>query len=639
MKCPRCQHDSRPRAKFCGECGSPFTSRDQGASPVASDTELQRALREALEQQTATSEILRVISRSPTDVQPVFDAIVRSAQALTAAATSAVFIVARDQITVAAAVAAGDGVSSHDIAAWRAQYPRVPTPDTVMGRAILERQAVQAKDLETDPQFSAAPGRVLGVRTILGVPMLRDGHAIGAIAVWRREVKPFTDKQIELLQTFADQAVIAVENVRLFKELEARTGELTRSVDQLTALSEVGRAVSSTLDLGTVRTTIVSRAVQLSRLDGGVVFEYDGAAEEFVNRAATETGGALAEARRATRIRKGDGMVGRTAITLEPAQVPDIAVLGAYDSPLRVNLIESGVRAILAVPMVREDRLIGCLVVSRNRPGDFPDEAVELLRTFATQSALAIQNARLFKEIEDKSRQLEAASRHKSEFLANMSHELRTPLNAIIGFSEVLGERMFGALNEKQEEYLKDIHASGQHLLSLINDILDLSKIEAGRMEMELTDFDLPATLDNALTLVRERAGRRGIALVLTVDERLAQVRADERKVRQVVLNLLSNAIKFTPEGGGIDVRAVPVDGMVEISVRDTGVGIAPEDQEAIFEEFRQVGTAAKKVEGTGLGLALSRKFVDLHGGRIWVTSQVGTGSAFTFTIPMRVGA
>ena len=268
--------------------------------------------------------------------------------------------------------------------------------------------------------------------------MLRDGHAIGAIAVWRREVKPFTDKQIELLQTFADQAVIAVENVRLFKELEARTGELTRSVDQLTALSEVGRAVSSTLDLGTVRTTIVSRAVQLSRLDGGVVFEYDGAAEEFVNRAATETGGALAEARRATRIRKGDGMVGRTAITLEPAQVPDIAVLGAYDSPLRVNLIESGVRAILAVPMVREDRLIGCLVVSRNRPGDFPDEAVELLRTFATQSALAIQNARLFKEIEDKSRQLEAASRHKSEFLANMSHELRTPLNAIIGFSEVL---------------------------------------------------------------------------------------------------------------------------------------------------------------------------------------------------------
>jgi signal transduction histidine kinase len=274
--------------------------------------------------------------------------------------------------------------------------------------------------------------------------------------------------------------------------------------------------------------------------------------------------------------------------------------------------------------------------VTRNQPGEFPTETIELLRTFATQSALAIQNARLFQEIEDKSRQLEVASHHKSEFLANMSHELRTPLNAIIGFSEVLSERMFGDLNEKQAEYLKDIYASGQHLLSLINDILDLSKIEAGRMELELTEFDLPTAIENALTLVRERAGRRGIALGFTVDERLGQIRADERKIRQVVLNLLSNAIKFTPEGGRIEVRAVPVNGAVEVWVTDTGVGIAPEDQEAIFEEFKQVGTAAKKVEGTGLGLALSRKFIELHGGRIWVESQVEAGSTFTFTIPMR---
>jgi signal transduction histidine kinase len=276
--------------------------------------------------------------------------------------------------------------------------------------------------------------------------------------------------------------------------------------------------------------------------------------------------------------------------------------------------------------------------LARNTPGDFLPEAVDLLRTFATQSALAIQNARLFREIEQKSRELETASRHKSEFLANMSHELRTPLNAIIGFSEVLTERMFGELNEKQEEYLKDIHASGQHLLSLINDILDLSKIEAGRMELELTDFDLPTAIDNALTLVRERAARRGISLEKSIDERLGQVRADERKVRQIVLNLLSNAIKFTPEGGRVEVRAVPVDGSVEVSVSDTGVGIAPEDQEAIFEEFRQVGTAAKKVEGTGLGLALSRKFIELHSGRIWVKSQVGVGARFTFTLPVGRG-
>ena len=441
-----------------------------------------------------------------------------------------------------------------------------------------------------------------------------------------------------MLQTFADQAVIAIENVRLFKELQTRTQELTRSVDQLTALGEVGRALSSTLNLEIVLTTIVSRAVQLSGLDDGVVFEYDEATEEFVQRVATESAGPLAEARRATRIRKGEGVVGRTANTLKPAQVPDITLSGAYEGRLRETLIAAGVRAVLAVPMLREDHLIGCLAVTRNAPGDFPAETMELLRTFATQSALAIQNARLFREIEDKSRQLEVASQHKSEFLANMSHELRTPLNAIIGFSEVLTERMFGELNEKQEEYLKDIYASGTHLLSLINDILDLSKIEAGRMELELTEFDLPTALDNALTLVRERVGRRSIALHTSIDNRLGEIWADERKIRQVVLNLLSNAIKFTPEDGRIEVGAVPKDGFVEVSVSDTGVGIAPEDQEAVFEEFRQVGTAAKKAEGTGLGLTLCRKFIELHGGKIWVKSQVGVGSTFTFTIPVRHG-
>jgi signal transduction histidine kinase len=465
--------------------------------------------------------------------------------------------------------------------------------------------------------------------------MMRGGEAIGALAVTGREPGRYSDQQIALLQTFANQAVIAIQNEHLFRELQDRTTALSRSVDQLTALSEVGRAVSSTLDLETVLTTIVSRAVELSGLDGGVVFEYDDGTEEFVHRVATEAGGVLAEERRATRVRKGEGVVGRTAVTREPSQVLDITVPGAYESRLRENLIESGVRAILAVPMVREDQLIGCLVVSRNSPGQFPAETIDLLRTFATQSALAIQNARLFRELADKSHQLEVASRHKSEFLANMSHELRTPLNAIIGFSEVLTDRMFGELNEKQEEYLKDIYASGTHLLSLINDILDLSKIEAGRMELELTDFHLPTALDNALTLVRERAGRRSITLRMSIDERLGEVRADERKIRQVVLNLLSNAIKFTPEGGRIEVAAVPRDESVEVSVSDTGVGIAPADQEAVFEEFRQVGTSEKNAEGTGLGLTLCRKFIELHGGRIWVQSQVGVGSTFTFTIPV----
>jgi signal transduction histidine kinase len=476
------------------------------------------------------------------------------------------------------------------------------------------------------------------IGTELGVPMFRGDDIVGVMILHKLEVQPFTDKQIELVETFADQAVIAMENARLLSELRARTGELTRSVSELRALNEVGQTISSTLDLETVLTTIVSRAVELSGLDGGIVSEYDEATEEFVQRAASQTGNLLASILRGIRYRKGEGAIGQTAITREPVQVPDITVPGAYDSRVRTNLIESGVRAVLALPMIHQDHLIGCLGVTRNQPGNFPAETIDLLRTFATQSALAIQNARLFREIEDKSRQLEVASQHKSEFLANMSHELRTPLNAIIGFSEVLSEKMFGELNEKQEEYSQDIHASGQHLLSLINDILDLSKIEAGRMELELTDFHLPTALDSALTLVRERAGRRGIALQMNVDSRLGQIQADERKVRQVVLNLLSNAIKFTPEGGRIDVKALPKDGFVEVSVSDTGVGIAAEDQEAVFEEFRQAGTADKKVEGTGLGLTLCRKFVELHGGRIWVKSELGQGSTFTFTLPVRHG-
>jgi signal transduction histidine kinase len=235
-----------------------------------------------------------------------------------------------------------------------------------------------------------------------------------------------------------------------------------------------------------------------------------------------------------------------------------------------------------------------------------------------------------------KSRELEVASQHKSEFLANMSHELRTPLNAVIGFSEVLLERMFGEVNEKQAEYLDDIHTSAEHLLSLINDILDLSKIEAGRMELDVAQFDLPTAIDNALTLVRERAGRRGIALERAVDDRLGAIRGDERKIKQVLLNLLSNALKFTPEGGRVEVRAGIANGTAEISVTDTGIGIAPEDHDAVFEEFRQVGSSDKKAEGTGLGLALSKKFIELHGGRIWLKSQIGAGSTFTFTLPLK---
>ncbi len=594
-----------------------------------------RDLTEALEQQTATAEILRVISRSQTDVQPVFDTIVRSAVRLCDGLFSALFQFDGEMIHQVAQ----HNFTPEALEELHRVYPTRPSRALGSGRAILERAVAHIPDVEADPEYQhQALSRTIGHRSSLSVPMLRESAPIGVIWVARAEPGPFSDSEIELLKTFADQAVIAVENVRLFKALQARTGELTQSVEQLTALGEVSRAVSSTLDVETVLDTIVSRASQLAGGAGCSIFEYDAAAEQFELRAAHNDDTAFVEALRAVPLRKGEGLMGRAAEMREPIQVPDITQPGAYQSSVRDTLIRFGYRALLAVPLLREDQIIGSLSFNRKAPGEFPPEVVDVLKTFATQSALAIQNARLFREIAHKSAQLEAASRHKSEFLANMSHELRTPLNAIIGFSEVLTERMFGELNDKQTEYLQDILESGRHLLSLINDILDLSKIEAGRMELEVTDFDLPTAIENALTLVRERATRRGITLGHSVDERLGTIQGDERKVKQVLLNLLSNALKFTSEGGRIEVSVGVHDEVAEIAVADTGVGIAPEDQEAVFEEFRQVGTAEKKVEGTGLGLALSRKFIELHGGRIWVKSELGTGSTFTFTLPVRRG-
>jgi GAF domain-containing protein len=601
-------------------------------------TELQTSNRElttALDTQTATSDILRVISRSQTDVQPVFDAILASAVRLLRGYAGAVTRLVGDQIALAAATSSDDAGD----ASLRRIYPQSLQSETVNAQAIRDRAPLNIADAQADPRLpdaSHAAARARGFRSLITVPLLRHDEAVGTIAVMRRESGGFTDDEIALLETFADQAVIAIENARLLSELQARTQELTRSVEQLTALGDVGRAVSSSLDLDTVLTTIVGRAVQLSGTDGGTIFEYDEGTEEFSPRATLNADESQSALLRATRLRRGEGAVGQMAVTREPLQIPDIAAEGAYDSRLRGALLEAGTRAVLAIPLLHEERIVGGLVVTRRTPGAFTTEIVEILRTFATQSALAIQNARLFREIERKSRELEVASQHKSEFLANMSHELRTPLNAIIGFSEVLTERMFGELNEKQDEYLKDIFASGQHLLSLINDILDLSKIEAGRMELELTDFDLPMAIDNALTLVRERASRRGITLKSTVGERVGSIRGDERKMKQVLLNLLSNAIKFTQEGGRIDVTATRDDGAVEVSVSDTGVGIAPEDLEAVFEEFRQVGASAAKQEGTGLGLALCRKFIELHGGSIRVESAIGAGSTFTFRLPIR---
>jgi signal transduction histidine kinase len=596
-----------------------------------------RELSEALEQQTATSEILRVISSSPNDLAPVFNALLAKATQLCEAQTGVLFL--------------HDG-ESFELVAERGADPRWlefvsprirPTPESALGRMMRELRPVHVPDIVDDEAFRARdPYRVatvelLRARTCLWVPLLKESALTGALIIYRTEVRPFADKQIELVRTFADQAVIAIENVRLFKELQERTQALARSVEELQVLGEVGRAVSSTLDLETVLATIIRRANQLSGTDFGVIYEYEEATERFRLRATENMAEELVGFLRANPLGRGEGATGRATDTREPVQIPDILDPGVYHSSVREALIRSEHRALLAVPLLREDAIFGSLVVARKTPGVFPPETVELLKTFATQSVLAIQNARLFREIADKGVELEVANRHKSEFLANMSHELRTPLNAVNGFSEVLLDRLFGELNDKQEEYLQDILSSGRHLLSLINDILDLSKIEAGRMELELNPFYLPVALDNALTLVRERASRHGISLRVSAEPGIDQIVADERKVKQVLVNLLSNAVKFTPEGGQVTVSVARANGAVEIAVSDTGIGIAEEDQEAIFEEFRQVGSDyTRKREGTGLGLPLARRFVELHGGRLWVKSEVGKGSTFTFSIPER---
>jgi two-component system, NtrC family, sensor kinase len=593
-----------------------------------------RDLGEALEQQTATAEILGVISSSPTNLAPVFDKILDKACALSDAQLGAVFRLEGERFDAAA----WRGVRKEFAELLRTREYRVGRP---MFRPEGPWHPVHIEDV-TKTAIMADPNLIEiveteHVRTVLGVPLVREDQMIGSIMMYRREVRPFTDKQIQLVSTFATQAVIAIENARLFEELQLRTQDLARSVEQLQALGAVGQAVSSTLDLETVLTTIVSRADLLAGADGGAIYEYDEARKTFHSPATQRLGTDLLDATRSEPIRLGEGALGRAALARQPVEIPDVLEAGAYEGRMRDIIARTEFRAILAVPLLREGRLLGGLVVLRKTPGRFAPEVVDLLKTLAAQSAIAIQNARLFSELGEKSRELEAASRHKSEFLANMSHELRTPLNAIIGFSEVLGERMFGELNDKQAEYIQDILSSGRHLLALINDILDLSKIEAGRMELELSRFDLPAAIGSAVILVRERATRHGLALDVSVDERLGLFVADERKIRQVLLNLLSNAVKFTPEGGRVAVRAAPADGGVEISVSDTGIGIAVEDQEAIFQEFRQVGTDyARKREGTGLGLALARRFIDLHGGRIGVKSRLGEGSTFTIDLPGR---
>jgi len=586
-----------------------------------------RELSEALDHQTATAEILQVISNSVSDAQPVFDKILRSCRQLFAGDELGIVLVGDDgQLRLGAVLGPAGERRQSDVAR--------PIANSATALAIRERRVLHFVDVTTDtdvPDTLREMCQRLGARTVLMAPMLWEGQGVGSIYVARAQPRAFTDKDIALLRTFADQSVIAIQNARLFNETR-------EALEQQTATAEVLQVISgSVADTRPVFEKIMHSCQRLFQSneqgitllgDDGLVHSgiHLGPAREAIERALPRP---LAGGPTGTVIR--DRRVVQYADALHGDDVPDV---------LRQLARSGGNFSQLFAPMIWEDRGVGAIYVSRLPPAPFTDKEIGLLKTFADQAVIAIQNARLFHEIQDKSRQLEVANRHKSEFLANMSHELRTPLNAIIGFSEVLTEQMFGEVNDKQMEYLQDIHSSGQHLLSLINDVLDLSKIEAGRMELEPSCFDLGLLLDNSLTLVRERASRNGLTLSLQVDDGLEEWVADARKVKQVVVNLLSNAVKFTPTGGSVTLGARRIDEAgkpsAEVSVTDTGVGIAADQQALVFEEFRQAsGDYLRKAEGTGLGLALAKRFVELHGGAIRLDSQPGRGSTFTFTLPL----
>jgi signal transduction histidine kinase len=775
--------------------------------------EANRGLTEALEQQTATAEILRVISSSPTDIQPVLEAVTRSAMRLCEAYDAVIMLREGDRLRP----------SAHHgpiPIPWRAE-PRPINRGWVTGRAVADRQPVHVHDLAGEgAEFPLGQADALrqGHRTTLAVPLLREGEAIGAILIRRLEVSPFSPKHVALLQTFADQAVIAVENVRLFNELQAKTEELTRSVEELQALGEVGQAVSSSLDIQSVLTSIVSHAVDLSKADAGTIYEFDESTQAFVPRANYGMSDELIEALRESRIRVGEGAVGKAARARAALQIADLEREPHY--ALRF-LIEAGFRALLAVPLLREDRVIGGLVVRRKVAGEFPKAVVDLLQTFATQSVIAIQNARLFREIDEKSRaledlsrnqeqlsrlsttlqeplslaeqltrvldaarqvvgldrlyiwtlnpagdglgvsaqagfdpdhwqdlvgvsipldqagaltavcrsgepllftvaqplrdeyrlrppyskltglrvksflvipmiargrtvgvlaadnrrsrapipthavdllqtfaaqaavavenarlfqeiqekgqQLELASKHKSQFLANMSHELRTPMNAVLGYTDLILDNIFGDVPEPIRETLERVKANGHHLLGLINDVLDLSRMEAGQLTLSLGDYAMGEVVHAVVSTVESLAAGKKLALKAIVPPDLPPGRGDERRLTQVLLNLAGNAIKFT-DSGQVLIEVREADGAFVVSVTDTGPGIPEVDREKIFEEFQQADSSSTRQKGgSGLGLSISRRIVELHGGRLWVESVLGEGSTFHFTVPLRV--
>ena len=590
---------------------------------------LRRDLIDVRQQFAAMNEVLIALGRDTRDPDAVLGTILESARRLCHAEVAGLYRAVGDTFALSKAV----GLDA-EVAEYLNAHPLTLDRKALIGRVGLARKTEQIVDVLADPDYGRLDlQRLAGFRTTIGSPLLLDEHVVGVLLLWRNRVQAFEEREMAVLETFSAQAAIALRTIDLVTALESRSAELARKVQQLQALVDVGEAVSSSLDLDKVLHTIVVNAVRMANADGGSIMQYVAQDRSFWVRTTHGTSQDLVAKLHDLRVTLDSTLVGQSARERRPLQVPNLD--GVDLDPHLQLMYEAGWRSVLVAPMLRQGDIIGALVIRRERAGSFSDTTVDLLETFASQSALAIYNAGLFRELQTRTEQLQVASQHKSDFLASMSHELRTPLNAVIGFSEVLLERMFGDINDRQEEYLHDIWVSGRHLLDLLNEILDLSKVEAGQMELVPSNFDVANALEYVRSLVRDRAVAHRIAVDMTVDDSVGTIEADELRFKQVVLNLLSNAVKFTGSGGHVSIRAWNEDDDLLVSVTDTGPGIPRGDQERIFESFQQGGRGAPREEGTGLGLTLSRKIVGLFGGRLWLDSEVGSGSTFTFSVPV----